>query len=376
MRATQKLCTIGLLVAALAGCRRSRPEPTNAGRRAAEARSAKASQGGGPCAGVLGHPKPGCDYPSYEGFELVMAEEFDTDIDLDNDPLWTWSDGYSDLGHCRFIKDAIAIRGGIATITMDMPPVPIPTEGYPSYAEGLAHQYPADVPKTTRLSTGEIRTKFNMFRYGRYEFRVKPPTNTTGNFMASAFIFRSPKWQDWSEVDIELQARSDTVVQSNIVFGQNRPKYESDFASVEETPVSFNTQAVFRTYIIEWLPTVVNIYVDPEKNPKPIRRYWADKKQRIPDKPGKVMMNLWAYDKLDKNTYPMVYQIDWVRFYVSNLEPGNYPCANPPDCLLPADVDYSKNNANDGIPTTRSGYPIAAGNSAVADGGTGVAKQP
>jgi len=246
---------------------------------------------------------------------------------------------------------------------MDRPPVPISSAGYPSYAEGLADEYPAEVRVKPPLSSGEIRTKFNMFRYGRYEFRVKPPTNTTGNFMSSAFIFRSPKWQDWRELDIEMQAKNAKVVQSNILVGNDRPKYDSDFASVEETPVSINTQADFHTYVIEWLPTVVNIYVDPDTNPKPIRRYLSEKGRRIPELPGKVMMNLWAYKDLDKNTYPMVYKIDWVRFYKSNLERGNYPCANPPLCLLPADVDYSKNNPNDGIPSTKSGYALRTGDS-------------
>jgi hypothetical protein len=311
----------------------------------------------------------------YEGFELVMAEEFDTPIDLDKDPLWTWSDGYSDLWHCRYIKEAIKIGGGVATITMDMPPVPISAEGYPSYAEGLADEYPAAVRIFPRLSSGEIRTKYNMFRYGRYEFRVKPPTNTTGNFMTSVFIFRSPKWQDWRELDIELQAKSATTVQSNILSGENRPKYEGDFASVAETPVSFDTQADFHTYVIEWLPTVVNIYVDPEKEQKPIRRYLPDTTHRIPDKPGKVMMNFWAYQNLEKNTYPMTYQIDWVRVYRSNLERENYPCANPPQCLLPADVDYSKNNANDGIAPTKSGYPMRAVDSMPAGAKPGTCRQ-
>jgi beta-glucanase (GH16 family) len=210
------------------------------------------------------------------------------------------------------------------------------------------------------LSSGEIRTKYNMFRYGRYEFRVKPPDRRRGTFLASAFIFRSPKWQDWREVDIELEEISGNVVQSNIIYGDNQPKYDPSFADNEETPVAVDTQDGFHLFVIEWLPRQVSFYVDPERNPKPIRRYKPGMKLSIPDKPGKVMMNLWTWKQVDKNSYPMVYQIDYVRFYKADLEPGDYPCASVPDCLDPSDRDYSKNNERDGIPPTPSGYAAAA----------------
>jgi hypothetical protein len=178
MGTTLRLCIGSLAVAALVGCRRAPREETTAVRPV----GTMASPDGSTCAGVLGHPKPDCDYPIYPGYRLALAEEFDTPFDLDHDPLWTWSDGYSDLGFCRYIKEAISIRDGLATITMDRPTVPVSPEGYPSYAEGLRDQYPA-VARPSPLTSGEIRTKYNMFRYGRYEFRFKRPALGRGTFL-------------------------------------------------------------------------------------------------------------------------------------------------------------------------------------------------
>jgi Glycosyl hydrolases family 16 len=356
MRAALRWCPAVLATVALAsGCRKPNYEPVTEPVPATEAVGTMASPDGRACADVLGHPKADCDYPVYPGYRLALAEEFDTPFDLDHDPLWTWSDGYSDLGFCRYIKEAVVIRNGVATITMDRPPVPFPPEGYPSYAEGLRDHYPADV-RPCLLTSGEIRTKYNMFRYGRYEFRLKRPRLGHGTFLATGFVFRSPKWQDWREVDIEITENSDRFLQTNILYGDNRPKYDPSFAGYEEARLPFPIDDGFHVYVIEWLPTRVAFYVDPDRNPRPTRTA-RPASLPIPDKPGKLMMNLWTYNKPEKGTYPMQYEIDYVRFFKSDLEAGPYPCADAPECLDPADRDYSKNNANDGIPPTKSGYP-------------------
>jgi hypothetical protein len=77
------------------------------------------------------------------------------------------------------------------------------------------------------------------------------------------------------------------------------------------------------------------------------------------------MMNFWLFPSNALgggdpalNRYPMVMQIDYVHFYKSDQEPF-YPCTPTPACLSDAlhreDLDYSKNNPTDGIPTSTSG---------------------
>ena len=51
-------------------------------------------------------------YPTYEGFTLWFAEEFEEALDLDADPIWTWSDGRLSEGIVRFVKDNIKFDDG------------------------------------------------------------------------------------------------------------------------------------------------------------------------------------------------------------------------------------------------------------------------
>src|SRR5919109_788665 len=43
-------------------------------------------------AGVRGHCSS-ATYPTHPGFTLALVEDFDQPLDLDNDPIWTYSDG-------------------------------------------------------------------------------------------------------------------------------------------------------------------------------------------------------------------------------------------------------------------------------------------
>jgi beta-glucanase (GH16 family) len=320
---------------------------------------------GAGCEGILGHPTQPCDtIPSYPGVELTLVEDFDSPLDLDNDPIWTYSDGYSDQAQARFVKSAISFAGGSAVITMDRPSGGAPTG--PTYAECRAAACPAPVTSASAQTSGELRTKYNNFKYGYYEFRIKPPLNTTGNFIAAAFTFRTPKWQDWRELDIELQAADKSrVVPTNVIVGQNQSAWNPGISDALDVTVDFDTQADFHTYGFDWQPNVVNFYIDRATNPDPVRVYATGAKLPIPDKSAKIMLNLWLFGSNAlgggdpaNNQYPMAMQIDYVRFYKSVQEPF-YPCTPTPACLSDAahreDLDYSKNNATDGLPDTTSG---------------------
>ncbi len=216
------------------------------------------------------------------------------------------------------------------------------------------------------MTSGELRTKYNNFKYGYYEFRMKPPVSTTGNFIAAAFTFRTPKWQNWRELDIELQAANKAMtVPTNVIVGENQPAFSAAISDELDLAVNFNTQADFHTYGFDWEPTVVNFYVDRATNPTPRRVYPAGSKLPIPNKSAKIMMNFWLFlsNALGgglpaNNVYPMTMQIDYVHFYKSDQEPF-YPCAPTPACLSDAvhleDLDFSKNNPTDGLPTSTSG---------------------
>jgi hypothetical protein len=313
------------------------------------------------CKDVLGHlTQPCADIPTYPGVKLALVEDFDAPIDLDNDPIWTHSDGFSDQAQVRFVKNAISFAGGKARITIDRPTGGFPLP--PTFAEASAMQYPAPSPTPIALASGELRTKYNNFKYGYYEFRMKPPTNTQGNFIAAGFILRTPRWQDWRAITIELQAATKLmVVPTNLIVAENQNSWTTEISDATDVSVPFNTQAAFHDYGFEWQPDGVKFYVDRATNPNPIRTYGPGAKLPIPNKSGKIMLNFWTFPNnllgggdFEKNTYPTVLEIDHVRFYKSDREPF-YPCANTPTCLPDEDRDFSKNNAADGIPVTTSG---------------------
>jgi endo-1,3-1,4-beta-glycanase ExoK len=236
----------------------------------------------------------------------------------------------------------------------------------PTYAECTQAAFPAPFNTAAPQTSGELRTKYNNFKYGYYEFRIKPPVNTTGNFIAAAFTFRTPKWQNWRELDIELQAAGKSkAVPTNVIVGENQPAWNPAISDALDVMVSFDTQADFHTYGFDWEPNVVNFYIDRATNPTPVRVYGTGSKLPIPNKSGKIMMNFWLFTSSAlgggdpaNNQYPMTMQVDYVRFYQSEQEPF-YPCTPTPACLSDAthreDLDYSKNNATDGLPNTTSG---------------------
>jgi beta-glucanase (GH16 family) len=190
------------------------------------------------------------------------------------------------------------------------------------------------------------------------------------------FVFRTPKWQDWREVDIEVTERSARFLQTNVLNGDNQTKYNSSFASFKESPLAHPIDDGYHVYVLEWLPNTVAFYLDPDRNPVPVRRLGPNATFPVPDRPGKLMMNLWTFNHPQTGKYPMISQIDYVRYYKADLEDGPYPCSDAPACLGPSDLDYSKNNANDGIPPTKSGYPNKASDSITAGRAIDIDRMP
>jgi beta-glucanase (GH16 family) len=308
-----------------------------------------ATDGGPPSAGVLGHPGPG-PYPAYSGFTLALVEEFDAPLDLDNDAIWTWSDGGLAEGMVRFIKEQITFQSGNMILTADTKPaaLSIPPK---SYAEN------GNVAQKALVS-GELRTKYNDFRYGRYEVRLKPPTSN-GNFISTLFVFRTPKNLFWREIDVELTANNLAGLGTNVYRQDNNTTgYDGAFADVGLDPISgmTNVQQDFHIYAIEWMPDHINWYVDGQLTRTKDATHGNNKTVTVPEMSAKILMNLWIFDGngfggTGTNQYPLKATYDWFRFYKANAPvETTYPCTPTPGCLPPGDVIRSKNNPDDGVP--------------------------
>jgi beta-glucanase (GH16 family) len=346
------------------------PEPTDAGDAAtsdgstdAQGPTADAADSadapGSKCpAGVAGHCNASTDYPFYPGFSLALVEEFDEPIDLLTDPVWTYSDGFGEGSYTRYTKDAIAFAGGKLIITATAPAGGVVNGGYPTYAEGTSTAFPSVVTGTSTVQSGELRTKHNNYRYGRYEFRMKAPgVNPTGNLINAFFTYRTPKWQQWREIDIEITpANNSNAAGTNIVWGNNPFSYGDTLNSYSPKPIIAADGGTvfddFHVYAFEILPTSVTWFADGTQI-----RQETGTGVKLPEMSMKIMTNLWVFPNSTwggglpvANAYPMRSEIDWIRFYKADQEPV-YPCSPTPSCLPADDKDYSKNNADDGLPS-------------------------
>jgi beta-glucanase (GH16 family) len=213
------------------------------------------------------------------------------------------------------------------------------------------------VPAKT-LTSGEFRSKYNMFRFGRYEASIKAPM-VDGNFILSFFSFRTPHFQEWREIDFELLGSLPKGVATNIIVGMNmqgwlptseEPASTYPFGSqpAMALPASFDPRASFHTYAFEALPDRVTFFVDGV----PIRTKLNKIGQNmliVPERSWKVMFNHWVFNSAafggdpSKNLYPRTGEYDWFRFYRWDQD-MEYPCEPVPTCLPTTDKDLSANN--------------------------------
>jgi beta-glucanase (GH16 family) len=312
-------------------------------------------------AGVLGHCNAETTAaPVPTGYTLALAEEFDTPIDLNNDPIWTWSDASPSGGQTRFAESQVTFANGKMVITASSPcaaatnnPGCIP--GSPSYASATRNMTTSTIA-AMGVSSGEMRTKYNNYRYGWYEARFHAPianqamrdsTSMNGGFMSTLYVFRTPFWQEWNEIDIELIPNILGQVASNVVNATNVDAYPSTNASASNIttglPVAFKDYDT-HTYALSWTPTAITWYVDGQQ----VRSFAGTASVPIPTNSTKIMMNLWvfsgaAFGDPKNNVYPFSAEYEYFRFYKWNSE-ITYPCAATPSCVPPGDLDYSQNN--------------------------------
>lgn len=296
----------------------------------------------------FGHPSPTVNHPQYEGFTLWVVEDFDEPLDLDDDPVWTWSDGGFE-SH-RFTRDGIGFEPGVMTITLSET----------AQEESCSHSNYGIVPARTRTS-GELRSRYNTFRYGRYEVSMKAPVVQPddpvidGNYIASLFVYRQPSCQEWREIDLEITGDSANHLSTNLLYANQDCNWSADKEQVQAYDLlDMNFRTDFQTIGFEWLPTTVRFYTIDSTGTETTLRTLTD---RVPELPGKIMANLWVFDESfafggpegANNMYPMQSTYDFIRFYKWN-DDMDYPCpAMDAACLPTTDTDLAGNNGCDGI---------------------------
>jgi beta-glucanase (GH16 family) len=314
--------------------------------------------------GVEGHCDANATYPTYPGFELSMVEDFCTPLNLTTDKIWTYSDGAPADGDTWFGKSQIAFSNGQMQLTAIKQGIPA---GYTSYSES-DYNSPTGKPTGRHFLSGEFRTKYNNYRYGRYEVNYKTPVAvpgmpTAGGYLSTMFAFRTPKWITWNEVDLELEPTDMghnppsilKMVAGNVVnfanTGAGVPGYPGGGA-FDADPMNANfVQTDFHTYAFEWTAAGVTWYADG----KNIHNYPGGTQNggnnpKTPSLSAKIMMNLWVFAGTHfgdptPNVYPLVSTYEYFRFYKATGE--TYPCTPTPSCVSAADAKDSQNNIDE-----------------------------
>lgn len=297
-----------------------------------------------------GHPRHDVSYPSRPNFTLWLVEEFDEALDLDTDPVWTWSDGGLGEGQVRFVKEAIQFREGKMMLVVSSGE---PTPQSCSHAE-------VGVVAPKNLTSGEMRTRHNMFRYGFYEVSMKAPsvqpedTQINGNYVSTMFAYRDAKFKHWREIDVEVTGDTNNSMTMNVLNAENTSLWSPSIQATQEyKPVGVNVREDFNTYAFEWLPSGITWYF----NGQVVGHHGPDAKLPVPEMSTKIMMNLWifrpdyAFGGPDgsNNRYPMHSEYDWFRFYKWDGD-TSYPCPGmTTTCLTQDDLYLSSNNPCDGI---------------------------
>ena len=308
-------------------------------------------------------------YPKYPGFTLHTVEDFTTPMDLDNDPIFTWSDGSPADGQTRFRKANIVFADGKMMIKAESPCAAMTGNSKCiKAAEAGANSFAEpDLNKTQGLIgdmgvwSGEFRTKYNNYRYGRYEAKFKAPTanpgheteaNTAGGFLSTLFAFRSPKWSIWNEIDIELEGSIPTTLAGNVLNVAGRTGYPGDannaFTTTQGLPAGYKN-VDSHVYAFTWLPTSIDWYVDGVLAKTFKGGAATAGNVPIPTVSAKIMMNLWVFSGTPfgtgaNNHYPMQAEYEYFRFYKADTVETVYPCSPAPACLPAADKSASAQN--------------------------------
>ena len=335
--------------------------------------------GEGPCpAGVLGHCDAGvtaASYPTYADYTLALVEDFPAAMDLDMDPIFTWSDGSPADGQTAFRKNQIQFNNGKMIIKAEVNPgCPVSTFNpnsdmcVPSYTSYAEPKKPGTTGKVEKMGvwSGEFRTKYNNYRYGRYEAKFKTPMANPGHetdaamaggFLSTMFVFRSPKWAQWNEIDVELEGKIPGKIAGNMILvptgSEGYPAGNaSNFESTQGLPAGYNNTQE-HVYAFTWTSTEVHWYVDGVET----HMDNGTGKSKVPNVSAKIMMNLWffngdAFGVGANNKFPMQAEYEYFRFYKLNTEMV-YPCSPTPACLKTTGGvgDYTTSGQNNPMET-------------------------
>jgi hypothetical protein len=268
---------------------------------------------------------------------------------LDRDALFTWSDGTYGGSRASFRRENIGFAGGKMTITAetDCANISPPRRCYParqSYAAALSPNRQGTVPEMD-IWSGELRSRYNNYRYGWYEFKASAPrANGARGFIAEMNVMRDPRNVQWAQLGFNLGLGTPNQVTGVIVNAAGVSDWGQTggvLSGFEGAPDFSNQQE--HVYALAWTPNDVHWFVDGAL----VLATGADGPVAIPSHSGKIKLAFWVLGD-EMAQLPLHATFDYVRFYRYDGEP-TYPCAPTPTCLPAPDKTSSAQNNPDEV---------------------------
>lgn len=230
--------------------------------------------------------------PESADFELVFHDDFD-ELDLTR---WQKAEHSFAENAAQFVPEMVTVDAGQLVLRMEPNPV-----------QGGENPY----------ISGELRT-IEHFSYGRFEVRAKfaAGSGLVGSLFTYYDHWAVQEWpENWNELDIEYLGGTENSIQFNVIHwnaNDNRTTHE------HETEVAFDPTAGFHNYAIEWLPSVVNFYINGQ-----LVHSQTDQIAEFVTLEQRMMMNLWpVIDRSDLNSWagqfddsvlPVESRYEWAR---------------------------------------------------------------
>jgi endo-1,3-1,4-beta-glycanase ExoK len=299
------------------------------------------------CVVVQNNPPAPEAAPQYPNMTLEIYEDFSfTNRCLWEDTsVWTYGDGtWGPTGRdnlVRFNRNNVEFENGVMRLVIKDEFM----RGGRSYSEGVlvingrevtnvsqdlthARIRPGIVQDKT-FSSGELRTKGNAYRYGRYEMKMRAPgpDKATG-YVLTMFTFHFPKQLDWKEIDIEVEGTFRDRYTTNLIWGAwplEAPERAGQGTGFDKTN--------WNIYAFEWLPNKIRWFVngrlirETENSKRNMHGALINENAQVPTRPGRIHFNFWitSYGNTfggvnTGNRYPLVGEYEWFRFYRHNSE--------------------------------------------------------
>ncbi len=252
------------------------------------------------------------DHPKYDGFELVIFDDFN-ELDLD---FWEKSDGSWNDNMCRFVDDGVAVEDGKLKLIMTKER----TENDLLWAQrSLSNQSGEyqdpyyDGPLAWKdWSAGELRS-MKQYKYGRFETTIKAPN--ADHYLSTFFLFNVPRDDQWLEIDFELMSGHPGKPTSNLLINKGEPAawkwdmIEHNGLITSHPEVAINHQEV-NEFAIEWTSNYIAWFVNGDE----IRRITDT--SLIPEKALHIVFNFWLSEAAKYSQTP--------ETTLSGLHPEDY----------------------------------------------------